>query len=584
MEEFGQYLLLDRVACGGMAELFRAKQIGIEGFERVLAIKRILPHISSHEEFISMFIAEAKLVAHLSHKNIAQIYDFGKTGENYFIAMEYVKGKDLRELIKRCQEKQYRLPVELAVFIAKEVLSALGYAHKQKDSSGRELKLIHRDVSPQNILISYEGEVKVIDFGIAKAETQSHTKTGTIKGKLAYMSPEQAWGRPIDHRSDIFSLGIVLYELITGLRLFKGTTEINTLEKVREARVEPFSPSLVSITPPALETIVMKSLSKEVRYRYQDATDMEKDLGSILFELSSADPGILLKKFMNDLFREEIEAENRASAGDATQSIRYEKKPLPAPKKQGESRPPLQPGKKPEQKSRTLSSAVLATALLGLVIAVFLLLPNSIGEKISSSFSALQVFTDHDQKKAEEQRSVGEQPPVSTEQGAPPAAQPKEVLPESKDDPAEKETAPETLRGNLTVNAIPWADIYINEKHYGTTPKAIKDLKAGDYRVRLENPNYDIWKTKVAVKEGKTVTISHRFEGYGKIIVNALPWGNVYLNGTLKGQTPITLQNIPARVYEIRISREGYGDVKKTVALKTGATEFVSVKLEKEAQ
>ena len=222
MEKFGQYILLDKVGSGGMAELFKAKKVGIEGFERVLAIKRILPHLSSDEEFIDMFIAEAKLVALLSHKNITQVYDFGKIGQNYFIAMEYIRGKDLRGLLKRCNEKNIKFPITLAVFIAKEVASGLSYAHRQKDSMEKSLNIIHRDVSPQNILISYDGDVKVVDFGIAKAGSQSRTTTGVLKGKLSYMSPEQAWGKTIDHRSDIFAIGIVLYEMLTGERLLRG--------------------------------------------------------------------------------------------------------------------------------------------------------------------------------------------------------------------------------------------------------------------------------------------------------------------------------------------------------------------------
>ncbi|TFG91121.1 MAG: serine/threonine protein kinase, partial [Candidatus Atribacteria bacterium] len=419
MEKFGQYILLDRVACGGMAELFKAKKIGIEGFERVLAIKRILPHISSDEEFISMFIAEAKLAAHLSHKNIAQIYDFGKTGEDYFIAMEYIKGKDLRALFKRCQEKNVVLPGELAVFIAREILSALGYAHKQKDGSGRDLKLIHRDVSPQNILISYEGEVKVIDFGIAKAETQSHTKTGTIKGKLAYMSPEQAWGNPIDHRSDIFSLGIVIYEMITGNRLFKGTTEIKTLEMVREAKAEPFSPSLVAVIPSELESIVIKALSKDVKSRYQDASDMERYLGSVLFELSSAAPGTILKKLMNDMFRDEIEAENRTSAEDATKSIKYESKVVQIPKESKESKPQVRPETKPEPAKKSFSYVLLGASLIFFLVAVFLMWPYITGEKTASSLIPAQVYNMAKQKIPVQETTV-QQTPLSQEQVAPP--------------------------------------------------------------------------------------------------------------------------------------------------------------------
>ena len=570
MEKFGQYVLLEKVASGGMAELFKAKKLGIEGFERVLAIKRILPHISSDEEFIDMFIAEAKLVARLSHKNIAQIYDFGKIGENYFIAMEYVKGKDLRALLKRCAEKDIKVPVELAIFIAKEALSALGYAHKQKDSTGKDLKLIHRDVSPQNILISYEGEVKVIDFGIAKAETHSHTKTGTIKGKLAYMSPEQAWGRSIDHRSDIFSLGIVLYEMITGKRLFKGATEINTLEMVREARIEPFPSSLAAITPSQLESMVFKALAREVKYRYQDASDMERDLGGILFELSSADPATVLKKFMNDLFNTEIEAECKTEAEGATKSIQYDHKVVPEPKERQQRRP--EPAKK------SFSYALLATAVLSIIVVAFLIWPKTTGEQSPLLVPPERAVHQDEQKEAgpeeQEEQSVaasGQIDTINGEAGVPD--------PEITESAPVKEPPPAVARGNLTVNAIPWADIYINGKHYGTTPRTIRALRAGNYKVSLENPKYDAWKTSIAVEEGKTATVSHRFEGFGKIIVNAVPWGNVYLDGILKGQTPITLQKVSARAHEIKVSREGYAEVRKTVKVEAGSTESISVKL-----
>ena len=582
MEKFGQYILLEKVASGGMAELFKAKKIGIEGFERVLAIKKILPHISSDKEFVNMFIAEAKLIAHLNHKNIAQIYDFGKTGENYFIAMEYIKGKDLRALLNRCEERNTVMPVELAVFIAREVLSALGYAHKQKDSSGRDLKLIHRDISPQNILISYEGEVKVIDFGIAKAETQSHTKTGTIKGKLAYMSPEQAWGNPIDHRSDIFSLGIVLYEMITGKRLFKGTTEIKTLEMVREAKSEPFSPSLVAVIPSELESIVMKALSKDAKSRYQDASDMERYLGSVLFELSSAAPGILLKKLMNDMFKDEIEAENRTAAEDATKSVKYENRVVSIPKETRENKTQVQLGAKPKPAKKSFPYVFLGAGLIFLFIAVFLIWPYITGEKTASSLIPAQFYNMADQKKPV-QESHEQQPPLSQEQVADPVQQNNEE--QARNIKEETTKAPqEAVNGILTINAIPWAEIYINEKKYGTTPKTIQTLKSGDYLVILRNPNYDEWKTKVAVRAGKTSNISHKFEGSGKIIVNAVPWGNVYLDGVLKGQTPITIQNIPARACEIKISREGYADVFKTINIKTGASEMISVKMQRKDQ
>lgn len=309
MERLGQYILLEKVATGGMAELFRAKKIGIEGFEQVLAVKRILPHLSSDEEFVNMFIAEAKLVAQLTHKNIAQIYDFGRIDQNYFISMEYIRGKDLKALLKKVSLERRKLPAGIAVFIAKEVAAALGYAHIQKDSAGNDLNIIHRDISPQNILVSYEGEVKIVDFGIAKASAHSKTTTGMLKGKLSYMSPEQAWGKPVDHRSDIFSLGVVLYEMLTGRKLFQGDSEVGTLEMIRKARIEPLPSAVNMDMPSGLEAKVLKALAREASERYQNASDMELDLWGASVNVLEGNPVLALKQYMNDLFRSEMESE-----------------------------------------------------------------------------------------------------------------------------------------------------------------------------------------------------------------------------------------------------------------------------------
>lgn len=309
METFGQYVLLEKVATGGMAELFRAKKIGIEGFEQVLAVKRILPHLSSDEEFVNMFIAEAKLAAQLTHKNIAQIYDFGKIEQSYFISMEYIRGKDLKAILKKVSLERRKLPVGIAVFIAKEVAAALSYAHIQKDSAGNDLNIIHRDISPQNILVSYEGEVKIIDFGIAKAIAHSKTTTGMLKGKLSYMSPEQAWGKPVDHRSDIFSLGVVLYEMLTGRKLFQGDSEVGTLEMLRKAKIEPLPSAVNMDLPSGLEAKVLKALAREASERYQNASDMELDLWGASVNVLEGNPVLALKQYMNDLFRSEMESE-----------------------------------------------------------------------------------------------------------------------------------------------------------------------------------------------------------------------------------------------------------------------------------
>jgi tRNA A-37 threonylcarbamoyl transferase component Bud32 len=280
--DYGQYLLLDRIATGGMAEVFRAKRKGVEGFEKIVAVKRILPHLSHNKDFIEMFIDEAKMVAGLSHPNIVQIFELGKIDETYFIAMEYVDGKDLRTILTEVREKGIVPDVDLAALVASKVGSALEYAHRQCDAEGRELRIVHRDVSPQNILISREGEVKLVDFGIAKAAIKAHhTDSGSLRGKLMYMSPEQAWGRPIDNRADIFSLGVVLFEMLTGRNLFIGDSEMSILERVRQANVLPPS-NLNPAVPIELEAVATRALRKEAAERYQDASEMLVHLDTYL--------------------------------------------------------------------------------------------------------------------------------------------------------------------------------------------------------------------------------------------------------------------------------------------------------------
>ncbi len=284
-EKFGHYILLEHVATGGMAEVFKARMMGMEGFQKTVAIKRILPHLTDNDEFVNMFIDEAKLAAQLNHNNIIHIYDLGKIDRSYYIAMEYIEGWDLRSVLQRCREKSVVMPIRHALSIASLLAGALDYAHRKRDFENRELGLVHRDVSPQNVLISREGDIKLCDFGIAKAASKaSHTRAGALKGKLQYMSPEQAWGREIDHRSDIFSLGLVLYEMLTGRRVFAGDSEMSVLEQVRNPQVAP--PSTVNPDiPEKVDTIVVKALAADPADRYQSAKDMKQDLDKALRKL-----------------------------------------------------------------------------------------------------------------------------------------------------------------------------------------------------------------------------------------------------------------------------------------------------------
>lgn len=279
---FGQYVLMEHIATGGMAEVYKARMMGMEGFQKTVAIKRILPHLTDNDEFVSMFIDEAKLAAQLNHNNIIHIYDLGKIDRSYYIAMEYIEGSDLRSILQRCREHGRPLPLPLALHIATVIASALDYAHRKRDFENRDLGLVHRDVSPQNVLISSDGDVKLCDFGIAKAASKaSHTRAGALKGKLQYMSPEQAWGKDLDHRSDLFSLGLVLYEMLTNRKVFAGDSELSILEQVRNPQVSPPSRHNPEVSP-EVDAIVLKALEADRGDRYQSARDLQRDLEKVM--------------------------------------------------------------------------------------------------------------------------------------------------------------------------------------------------------------------------------------------------------------------------------------------------------------
>ncbi|HUM12751.1 MAG TPA: protein kinase [Myxococcaceae bacterium] len=306
---FGRYLLLDRINIGGMAEVWRGKVFGAGGFERLVAIKRILPNIAEDEEFISMFQDEAKISVQLTHANICQIYELNRIGPSLYIAMEYVPGKDLRSIFERARKKGEPPPVPLVCYVIGKLCEGLDYAHRKKDQHGRDLNVVHRDVSPQNVLISFEGEVKVIDFGIAKAAGKvTKTQAGILKGKFGYMSPEQIRGLPLDRRSDVFAIGVCLYELLTGERLFVGESDFQVLEKVRKAEVLPPSTYNRKI-PEALERIVLRALAKDPTDRFQYASELADELQRFLITSDSIFSRKDLMQYMKSTFAEEVERE-----------------------------------------------------------------------------------------------------------------------------------------------------------------------------------------------------------------------------------------------------------------------------------
>ncbi len=303
---FGGYTLLERLAMGGMAEVFLARP---EGQDRLVAVKRILPSVAADDDFIAMFIDEAKIAGQLTHPNIAQILDIGRINNSYFIAMEYVSGQDLRGLWDRTREAAPStprgMPIPIVCHLVKKLAEALDHAHRKRDAKGRPLGIIHRDVSPQNVLVSYDGELKIIDFGIAKAANRIvKTQTGVLKGKFAYMAPEQARGDPIDHRSDVFAIGVILYELLTGERAFRGDTDFVLLEKVRRVDVVAVR-ELRSDLPRELERIVNKALSREAGDRYAWASVLAGDLDRFMSDQGITTSRDELGAFVRRLFRDE---------------------------------------------------------------------------------------------------------------------------------------------------------------------------------------------------------------------------------------------------------------------------------------
>lgn len=284
-EIFGRYRLLGSIGRGGMAEVFLAKLEGIEGFERRLALKRVHPQFTTNPSFVQMFIDEARLVGHFNHPNVVQMFDFGKIDDTYYIAMEYVEGSNIAELMSRTKKAGGRIPTEAIVEIGIQISQGMDYAHKETDENGNPLNIIHRDLTPHNILISRKGTVKITDFGIAKASMNTHmTQAGMIKGKVPYMSPEQAMGMPLDNRSDIFSIGINLFEMCTLKRLFDGPSDFHVLQKVMAADI-PNLQSLNPDIPEEFERIIRKSLAQNRDDRYATAGDMVRDLNRLKFSL-----------------------------------------------------------------------------------------------------------------------------------------------------------------------------------------------------------------------------------------------------------------------------------------------------------
>jgi len=310
-----RYRVIEKLESGGMAEVFRAESEGLQGFKKQVAIKRVLPHLSEKKKFISMFLDEARLSAHLTHSNCVQVFDIGVGDNAYFIVMEFVDGANLKSIVESLRKQGKEFPVAYAAFIALEICKGLSYAHELRDPSGQDLHIVHRDMSPPNVLITKFGEIKIVDFGLAKANSQlERSEPGIIKGKFSYLSPEAAMGQDVDARTDIFAVGIILWELLTGQRLFMGDTDFQTVKKVQQAQI-PSASAINPAVPADLERILAKSLTREPDARYRTARELGQDLSKFMFKqgtpVSSFDIAQIVQSAMKD--RHKVKAKPKAS-------------------------------------------------------------------------------------------------------------------------------------------------------------------------------------------------------------------------------------------------------------------------------
>ncbi len=637
----GQYYIMEKIAQGGMAEIFKGLAYDVHGIsERAVCIKKILSHLAADKDFIGSIIDEAKLAVKLVHGNIAQTYDLGKVGDDYYMVMEYVDGATLSQINKRCIANGTLIPIPILAYFISEVAQGLDYMHRRTDEDGRALHIVHRDISPQNIMVSYSGTVKIIDFGIAKAAFKAApTDSGMLKGKFAYMSPEQAYGDTVDHRSDIYSLGIMLHEFLTGKRLFKASDNRETIRNVRRAHVD--APSSINLKiPEELDRITMKALSKDRRRRYPFASELRDDLIKFLhknypdFKPSDA------AAFVQELFRQEMESTrplvadsktpaliidraNSAIAGDEQFEITgaamapidlkefmVEEKPPPP------HAPPLPPEEvqefvEPSEITRRWPRKTKRALLTGLLI--FLIGSSVTGlliyfkhrappvKEMAQFAEAMVVTKPADALVSIDGKPVGRGSPI-TIKGIEPGKE--HIISITKDGylthtrkitPKRSEFI--SLSVDLKPSAPPTADlelittpagatVFIDDKETRhRTPVTIKDLDVKkEYTIGLYLEDYKFWSKKIQLKGGQAKSFDITLmKNFGSVLIDSDPPGAlVLIDGTPIGQTPFSKEDLdPEKVYKIEIWHEGYEPMTKEIKPAAGKLKEIRVTLEK---
>lgn len=546
-ERLGRYVLYNVLGRGGMATVYLARMIGERGFERWVAVKRMHEHLLEDEPTRQMFLDEARMAAQLHHPNLVQVTDFGEVANQPYIVMEYIDGETLSTILRRCRQLEDALPIPLAARIVTNTCEGLHHAHELLGSRGEPLNLVHRDVSPQNILISYEGVVRVTDFGIAKAAGRlQQTGTGQMKGKVSYMSPEQVLAQPLDRRSDVFALGIVLFEATLGVRLFRRDSELETLQRITAADV-PTPTSIDARFPKALERIILKALSLRPHDRYDTAKEMQRDLEQYLFEIGKPTGTSELSELMESLFAQKRIARQQAmSAAAMTDAdgagadidIEVELSPTTLSLPDG-----VALTSRPGRGLRTgalIAVSVLIGAFLATLAVVFLGSgePTTVADhrepsgpgpvvvdgNISSKTTTNEGPTSSESgviKGAENATdTVVDGPPSGTDGGADESSgpsgdashQPDVSSLETGPSPRPIKRRPSTDRnppGTLSVMARPWCDVYLGSRRLGRTPIVGVQVPSGRRTLRFrpmgKGPEH---RRAVTIKAGQNTPVS----------------------------------------------------------------------------
>ncbi len=583
---FGQYLLLEKIAQGGMAEIFKGKALDLHGIEKIVVIKRILPHIAASPEFIEMLVDEAKIAVLLSHGNIAQVYDLGKVADDYFIVMEYVEGKTLSQMMKRLRSLAKLMPIPHAVALCAEIAHGLDYMHRKTDAEGHLLHIVHRDISPQNVILSTSGTVKIIDFGIAKAKTKiSTTDSGILKGKFAYMSPEHAEGEKLDHQTDIFSLGVILFELLTGQRLFKGKNNAETIRKVKKTKV-PTPSSFRSDIPKSLDEIIFKALKKERSERYSSAHHLAQDLTKFLVTHQPKFSARDLEKYLKEIFpeiinplpmpmelpvqkgpQEDPEEETAHAATDAIENkLKESEVYYVAAIEPSLSEPSAPLQKEPEEMPSKIAhlprllKGIGASVLFGIIIVLFFTFSHKRTEPLPELMT----------EKIEDPRPAQ---PLSL----PPLPAPvfKPTLPQKND------------VTSLKVDSIPpGASLFFNDTDTNKkTPAVLENLAVGQpAKVGVHLEGYQFWEQSVSLTGGSPENLlAHLERNFGRLEVDSLPpEAEVVVDGKSMGKTPWVLEKMdPGSIHEVELKLEGYDNWKGKVKIFGGKTEMIKQALQK---